>query len=54
MNGEFLGALDQIASEKGIDKEILIDAIEAALLSAYKKTLGLVKMCRLTSINQRV
>ena len=40
MNGEFLGALDQIASEKGIDKEILIDAIEAALLSAYKKNFG--------------
>lgn len=40
MNGEFLGALDQIASEKGIDKEVLVDAIEAALLSAYKKNFG--------------
>ncbi|NLN41301.1 MAG: transcription termination/antitermination protein NusA [Clostridiales bacterium] len=40
MNGEFLGALEQIAREKGIDKEILINAIEAALLSAYKKNFG--------------
>ena len=40
MNGEFLGALEQIASEKGIDKEILVNAIEAALLSAYKKNFG--------------
>lgn len=40
MNGEFLGALDQIASEKGIDKETLVDAIEAALQSAYKKNFG--------------
>ncbi len=40
MNGEFLGALDQIASEKGIDKETLINAIEAALQSAYKKNFG--------------
>lgn len=40
MNGEFLGALEQIASEKGIDKETLINAIEAALQSAYKKNFG--------------
>ena len=40
MNGEFLGALEQIAKEKGIDEEILINAIEAALLSAYKKNFG--------------
>lgn len=40
MNGEFLGALEQIAGEKGIDKKTLIDAIEAALQSAYKKNFG--------------
>jgi len=40
MNGEFLEALDEIAKEKGIDKEILMDGIEAALVSAYKKNFG--------------
>jgi len=37
MNYEFIEALEQIAKEKGISKEILFEAIEAALISAYKK-----------------
>jgi transcription termination/antitermination protein NusA len=40
MNVEFLQALDDIEKEKGIPKEILVDAIETALLSAYKKNFG--------------
>ena len=40
MNGEFLGAINQISSEKDIDKEVLLEAIEAALVSAYKKNFG--------------
>ena len=40
MNIQFLQALDDIENEKGIPKEILIDAIETALLSAYKKDYG--------------
>src|SRR5690606_12475788 len=40
MNGEFLGAINQISSEKGIDKDVLLEAIEAALVSAYKKNFG--------------
>lgn len=40
MNGEFLQAIDQIAKEKGIKKEILIEAIDAALVTAYKKNYG--------------
>ncbi|MCT4618657.1 MAG: transcription termination factor NusA [Marinisporobacter sp.] len=40
MNGEFIEALDQIEKEKGIAKDILIDAIEAALISAYKRNYG--------------
>ena len=40
MNGEFLGAVDQIANEKGIEKEVLLEAIEDALVSAYKKNFG--------------
>lgn len=37
MNVDFLEALDQLAREKGIDKEVLLEAIEAALISAYKR-----------------
>ncbi len=37
MNQEFLAALDAIEKEKGIDKQTLFDAIEAALISAYKR-----------------
>ncbi|MFW5986261.1 MAG: transcription termination factor NusA [Halanaerobiales bacterium] len=40
MNIDFLQALDDIENDKGIGKEILIDAIETALLSAYKKDFG--------------
>ncbi len=40
MNAEFLGALEQIEKEKGVSKEILIEAIEAALISAYKRNFG--------------
>lgn len=37
MNSEFIEALAQLEKEKGISKEILIDAIEAALISGYKR-----------------
>lgn len=37
MNQEFLEALDQLEKERGIKKEILLEALEAALVSAYKK-----------------
>ena len=40
MNQEFMQALEQIEKEKGINKEILKEAIEAALVSAYKKNFG--------------
>lgn len=40
MNKEFIMALDSVEKEKGIDKEELIDAIEAAIASAYKKNYG--------------
>lgn len=40
MNLELLHALDDIGKEKGISKEILIDAMETALYSAYKKDFG--------------
>ncbi len=40
MNVDFIQALDDIEKDKGIAKEILLDAIETALLSAYKKDFG--------------
>ncbi|MBC3888928.1 transcription termination/antitermination protein NusA [Acetobacterium paludosum] len=40
MNAEFIRALDIIQEEKSIDKEELIQAIEAAITTAYKKNYG--------------
>ncbi|GGK13460.1 transcription termination/antitermination protein NusA [Caldalkalibacillus thermarum] len=37
MNTDFIEALDAIEKEKGISKDILIEAIETALISGYKK-----------------
>jgi transcription termination/antitermination protein NusA len=37
MNEEFLAAMTAIEREKGVKKEILFEAIEAALVSAYKR-----------------
>ena len=38
---EFMKALDAIVLEKGIDKEIVIEAMEAAMANAYKKNEGI-------------
>jgi N utilization substance protein A len=40
MNLDFLNALEDIESDKGISKDVLLEAIEVALLSAYKKDFG--------------
>ncbi|MGV8144934.1 MAG: transcription termination factor NusA [Alkaliphilus sp.] len=40
MNTEFISALEQIQKDKGISKQILIDTIEAALISSYKRNFG--------------
>ncbi|MBE0068058.1 transcription termination factor NusA [Thermoanaerobacterium thermosaccharolyticum] len=40
MNSEFIEALDQICKDKGIPKDTMFEAIEAALVSAYKKNYG--------------
>lgn len=37
---EFLDALDLVVKEKGIDKEVIFEAIEASLVSACKKNFG--------------
>lgn len=40
MNDEMLGALDALEKEKGIKKEVVVEAIQAALVSAYKRNYG--------------
>lgn len=37
MNNEFFSALDALEKEKGIPKEYMLEKVEAALLTAYKK-----------------
>lgn len=40
MNSELISALTELEKERGISKELLIDAIETAIISAYKKNYG--------------
>lgn len=40
MNLELIGALTELEKERGISKEILLEAIETAIVSAYKKNYG--------------
>ncbi len=40
MNAEFMNALNDLEHEKGLKKDILIEAIEMALISAYKRHFG--------------
>lgn len=47
MNREFISAMEELENERQISKELLLDAIESALVSAYKKNYG-------TSQNVRV
>ena len=40
MSKELLNALNALEVEKGVKKEIVIEALEAALVSAYKRNYG--------------
>ncbi|MEW6546470.1 MAG: transcription termination factor NusA [Bacillota bacterium] len=40
MNGELVTALEQLERERGVPKEKLTEAIEAALISAYRRNFG--------------
>ncbi|HWB58556.1 MAG TPA: NusA N-terminal domain-containing protein [Chthoniobacteraceae bacterium] len=40
MNGEFIAILDYLEREKGIKREVLIEAVSKALLSASEKAVG--------------
>ncbi len=46
MNTEFLDALNDLEKEKGIAVGVLLEAIEAALLSAYKRNFGSLQNAR--------
>jgi N utilization substance protein A len=46
MNTEFLEALRDLEKEKGISVNVLLEAIEAALLSAYKRNFGSLQNAR--------
>lgn len=40
MNRELIVVIEQVGREKGIEKEVLFEALESALLSASKRTMG--------------
>lgn len=40
MNYDLVGALEEIARDRGVSKETLIEALEAALISAYRRHYG--------------
>ena len=40
INKDFFQALDDLETQKGINKQLFLDALEAALTSAYKKNFG--------------
>ncbi|HEY8346321.1 MAG TPA: transcription termination factor NusA [Symbiobacteriaceae bacterium] len=40
MKAEILEALDDLVRERGISREVLVEAIEAALISAYRRNFG--------------
>jgi len=46
MSADLIHALEQLEKEKGIDKDTLIEAIEAALISATREALAHLRMSR--------
>lgn len=40
MDSQFISAINQIAEEKGIPKEVVLETVEAALAAAYRKDFG--------------
>src|SRR4051812_10412656 len=40
MKGELHAAIAQIASERGLSKDIILESVEAALVSAYRRMTG--------------
>ena len=46
MNKEFIQAIEDLEKERQISKDVLIEAIESALVSAYKKKLRNITECQ--------
>jgi len=40
MNNELIRAINQISAEKELSKQVILEAIEAALVSAYRRNFG--------------
>lgn len=40
MDSQFISAINQIAEEKGISKEVILETVEAAIAAAYRKDFG--------------
>lgn len=40
MSKALIAGINQVATDKGLDREVIFDAIEAALISAYKRNYG--------------
>ncbi|MHB1132646.1 MAG: transcription termination factor NusA [Chloroflexota bacterium] len=40
MKSDFITAINQLSSEKGVSRDIVLQAVEAALISAYKRNFG--------------
>lgn len=38
MNADFISAIQELGKEKGIDPELLFQAVDDALVAAYKRT----------------
>ena len=52
MNLEFIEAIDALAKEKHISKDVIFEAIESAVVSAYKKNFGTSRQNVRVEINQ--
>ncbi|MEE0773022.1 MAG: transcription termination factor NusA [Anaerovoracaceae bacterium] len=48
MNSDFINAINDLVKEKGISKDVLLEAIESALVSAYKKNYGTAQNVRVS------
>ena len=48
MNKEFISAIEELEKEKSISKEVLMETIELALVSAYKKNYGTAQNVRVS------
>lgn len=48
VNAEFMQAFQQLGREKGIAPDVLFEAVEAALISAYKRNFGSAQNVRVT------